>query len=318
VTETTVEPTAYFEDRFVPLGDARVSVVTHAFNYGTGVFEGIRAYWNEQREELNIFRLREHYERFHRNTRMVGIGVAHDVDQLVDITVQVVERSGYREDVYVRPLAYKSSKQIGVSMAGVDDDLTIFAVPFGNYIDIDRGLAAGVSSWTRSADNAVPARAKITGSYINCALTKSEALANGFDEAIVLNDRGCVSEGSAENIFMVRDGKLITPSRADGALEGITASTIVTIAANELGITTEERSIARTELYYADEIFFTGTGAQVAPVTTVDRKPIGNGSIGPISAAIQRLYFEVVRGRRAEYRHWLTPVRSVVPVPLAL
>jgi branched-chain amino acid aminotransferase len=193
-------------------------------------------------------------------------------------------------------------------MEGVADDLTIYTKPYGTYIDIDRGLAAGVSSWKRSSDNAIPARAKITGGYANSALVKSEAQQNGFDEAIVLNEQGFVAEGSAENVFLVRHGVLLTPSVASDVLEGITSGTVMELAREELGLRTEERAIARTELYYADEIFFTGTGAQVASVTSVDRRPVGSGEIGPITAELQRLYFEVVRGRRPQYLDWLTPV----------
>ncbi|HEX8918383.1 MAG TPA: branched-chain amino acid transaminase [Chloroflexota bacterium] len=302
---------AFFEGRIVPLQEAKVSVMTHAFNYGTGVFEGIRGYWNEEAEEIFIFRLREHYARFLKNTAMVCIDVALTVDELVSLTLDLIALHGYRQDVYIRPLAYKSSAQIGVSMEGVADDLTIFASPFGNYVDIDRGLSLCVSSWKRSDDNAIPGRAKVTGNYVNTALIKNEAVLNGYDEAIVLNQQGFVVEGSAENIFLVRDGVLITPSVADGILEGITRDTIIQLARHELEIPTVERTVARTELYYADEIFLTGTGAQVAPVCSMDKRKVGNGQIGPISSALQRLYFDVVKGRNTKYADWLTPVGKV-------
>lgn len=305
---TTTPGYAFFQGQVVPLEEARVSVMTHAFNYGTGVFEGIRGYWNEEQEELSIFRLREHFERFLKNARLVCIELPYTANELVELTVDLVRRHGFREDVYVRPIAYKSSEQIGVSMEGVADDLTIYTKPYGNYVDIDRGLHVGVSSWRRSSDNAIPARAKITGGYVNSALSKSEALKNGFDEAIVLNEHGNVAEGSAENLFLVRDGVLITPSVASDVLEGITSGTIITLAREQLGIRTEERTVARTELYYADEIFFTGTGAQVAGVVSVDRRPVGDGRMGPITTELQRLFFEVVRGRHPRYLHWLTPV----------
>jgi branched-chain amino acid aminotransferase len=310
VTEIAAQRYAFFQGRVVPLEEAKVSVMTHALNYGTGVFEGIRGYWNEENEEIYVFRLREHFVRFLKNARMMCIDVAYSADELVEMTLALIRLHGYREDVYVRPLAYKSSEQIGVSMAGVDDDFTMFVAPFGNYVDIDRGLALCVSSWKRSDDNAIPPRAKVTGNYVNSALIKNEALLNGYDEGIVLSQQGNVVEGSAENVFLVREGVLITPGPSDLILEGITRDTVIKLALDELGIPTVERPVGRTELYYADEIFLTGTGAQVAPVTSVDRRVVGNGEIGPVSAALQRIYFEVVKGRNPKYLDWLTPVSA--------
>src|SRR5258708_6641543 len=167
---------AFFQGSIVPFEEAKVGVMTHALNYGTGVFEGIRGYWNDQKEEIYVFRLREHFIRFLKNTKMVCIHVDMTVDELVDLTLQLVGKHTYRQDVYIRPLAYKSSEQIGVSMEGVDDDLSIVAVPYGNYVDISRGLRLCVSSWKRSDDNAIPARAKISGNYANTALIKNEAI----------------------------------------------------------------------------------------------------------------------------------------------
>lgn len=319
MTDTEMQKYAFFEGQFVPMEEAKVSVMTHALNYGTGVFEGIRGYWNEEANDIFIFRLREHYERFLRNTRMVCIDVPYTSDELESLTLELVRMHDYHTDVYIRPLAYKSSEQIGVSMEGVADDLTIFMSHFGNYVDIDRGLSVCVSSWKRSDDNAIPGRAKISGNYANTALIKNEAVLNGYDEAIVLNYQGFVVEGSAENIFIVRDGTLITPAFADGILEGITRDTVETLAADELGIPTVARTVARTELYYADEIFLTGTGAQVASVTSVDKRLVGDGGIGPITAKLQQLYFEVVKGRNPKYMDWLTPAGNIIgeraPVP---
>lgn len=310
MTESGSQRYAFFEGRVVPLEQAKVSVMTHALNYGTGVFEGIRGYWNEEKEELYVFRLPEHFARFLKNTRMVCIEVPYTLDELVTMTIDLLRMHDFHEDAYVRPLAYKSSEQIGVSMEGVADELTIFCSPYGNYVDIDRGLSVCVSSWKRSDDNAIPGRAKVTGNYANTALIKNEAVLNGYDEGIVLNYAGSVVEGSAENIFLVRDGALVTPSVADGILEGITRDTIIKLALDELGIPTVERAVSRTELYYADEMFMTGTGAQVAPVTSVDRRKVGNGEVGPISSHLQRMYFDVVKGRNPKYLDWLTPVNA--------
>lgn len=310
MTKSGLQRYAFFQGQVVPFEQAKVSVMTHAFNYGTGVFEGIRGYWNEEKEEIYIFRLREHYDRLLKNVRMVCIDVPYDTNQLMEMTISLVRMHGYRQDVYIRPLAYKSSEQIGVSMEGVQNDFTMFVVPFGNYVDIDRGLSVCISSWKRSDDNAIPARAKVSGNYVNSALIKNEAVLNGYDEGVVLNYQGFVVEGSAENIFIVRDGVLITPSVSDGILEGITRDTVIKLAQEELGVPAIERSISRSELYYADEVFLTGTGAQVAPVTSVDRRQIGSGVMGPISAELQNLYFDVAKGRNPKYLDWLTPVNA--------
>lgn len=308
VTATGAQQYAFFRGSIVPYEEAKVGVLTHALNYGTGVFEGIRAYWNPDEEDLFLLLVREHYIRFLKNTRMVFIDVPYSVDELVQYTVQLCRMQGYREDVYIRPLAYKSSEHIGVSMEGVADETAIAVTPFGNYVDVDRGLSVSVSSWKRSDDNAIPGRAKITGNYVNSALAKNEAILNGFDEAIVLNQLGYVSEASAANIFLVRDGVLVTPSVADGILEGYTRDAIIKLAKVELGISTVERSVGRSELYYSDEVFLCGTGVQVAPVTSVDRRSVGNGEVGPISSALQRIYFDIVRARNPKYSSWLTPV----------
>lgn len=299
---------AFFQGRIVPYEEAKVGVLTHGLNYGTGVFEGIRAYWNPEQEDLFLLLAREHYVRFLKNTRMVFIDVPHSADELVEITAELCRMQGFREDVYIRPLAYKSAEHIGVSMQGVPDDTAIVATPFGNYVEMDRGLSVCVSSWKRSDDNAIPGRAKITGNYVNSALAKNEALLNGYDEAIVLNSLGYVSEASAANIFLVRDGVLITPSVADGILEGYTRDAVMKLAKAELGIDCVERSVGRSELYYADEIFLCGTGVQVAPITSVDRRPVGTGEVGPISTALQEIYFGVVRARNPRYSSWVTPV----------
>jgi branched-chain amino acid aminotransferase len=259
--------------------------------------------------------LQQHFERLKRNTKMVFIDLPYSVDELVDMTVKLLRVNGDRCDVYIRPLAYKSSETIGVSMEGVADSFTMFAVPYGNYVPMDRGLTVCVSSWRRTSDNAIPGRAKLTGDYINSALAKNEAKRHGYDEAIVLNDLGYVCEVSAANIFLLRGNVLVTPSVADGILEGYTRTAVMQLALEELGISTEQRSVARTELYYADEIFLAGTGVQIAPVIGVDGRTVGTGEIGPVAGELQRLYFEAVRGRIPKYLDWLTPVNAPRPAP---
>jgi branched-chain amino acid aminotransferase len=315
VMQPSTQIYCFFNGDFVRLEDAKVGVMTHALNYGTGVFEGLRGYWNAQDEELYIFRMREHYVRFLKNTAMMFINVPYTADELCDITLDLLRRDHFSTDTYIRPLAYKSSEQIGVSMEGVEDALTIFAVPYGDYVPMDRPLTLGVSSWLRSDDNAIPGRAKVSGNYVNTALAKNEAVRNGYDEAVVLNRNGYVVEGSAENIFLVRDGVLVTPSVADGILEGITRATIMKLAEAELGVKTVERNVARTELYYAEEIFMTGTGAQVATVSSVDGRKVGDGKVGPITRELQKMYFDVVKGYSEKYRDWLTPVAAGKPAP---
>lgn len=308
MTDSEIQKYAVFQGEIIPFEQAKIGVMTHAFNYGTGVFEGIRAYWNEEQERMHVLLLRQHFERMARNCKMMFIELPYSVDELVDLAVKLMALHNYREDVYIRPLAYKSSEMIGVSMEGVADDFTMFVAPFGHYVDIHRGLSVCVSSWARSSDNAIPGRAKVTGNYVNSALAKNEALLNGYDEAIFLNNLGYVCEASAANLFIVRNGRLITPSVADGILEGYTRDVVMTLAREEMGIETDERAIARSELYYADEMFLAGTGVQLAPVTSVDRRQLGDGEMGPISMMLQKLYFDVARGRNPKYADWLTPV----------
>jgi branched-chain amino acid aminotransferase len=299
--------TCYFEGAFVPMRDARVSVMTHAFMYGTAVFEGIRGYWNEEQGTLYGLKIREHVERIRLNARMLLMDPPPSVDELTRLILETVRRNGFREDVYIRPSFYKSSRQIGVRLHHLEHELYIIALPFGNYIDTDSGVRLMSSSWRRNADDAIPARGKIVGGYVNMAFQKSEAELNGFDEALVMTADGNASEGSACNLFVVRDGTILTPPVTDDILEGVTRKAIIEIAANE-GIPLEIRSIDRTELYVADEAFLCGTGVQVSPVTELDHRAIGSGQIGPIARLIRDRYFDAVRGRLAEYRHWLTPI----------
>jgi branched-chain amino acid aminotransferase len=299
---------AYFEGQFVPIEQAKVSIMTHTFNYGTGVFEGIRAYWNADHNQLYVFHLHEHSERLLQSARLLRMRLPLDAHELSALILELLRREGFREDAYIRPLAYKTDQIIGVRLHNLHDELTIFAVPFGRYIDKEEGADVCVSSWRRNDDNAIPPRGKITGAYVNSALVKSEAQLNGFDEAIVLNGDGHVSEGSAENLFLVRAGKLITPPVTANILEGITRQTVIQLAKDELGIETVERAIDRSELYIADEAFFCGTGVQIAAIASVDHYRIGRGGLGPITRQLRELYFRVARGEAEKYRHWCTPV----------
>jgi branched-chain amino acid aminotransferase len=297
----------YFNNQFVPLADAKVSILTHALHYGTGVFEGIRAYWGESEHELYLLRASDHYERWKTNCRILRIEVPLSVQELCDLSIELMRRNQFHGNIYIRPLAYKSAARIGVHCDD-QDAFSIIGVPFGDYLDSRNGLHAGVVSWRRIEDTAIPCRAKICGSYVNSALAGDEARRNGFDEAIFLTEGGHVAEGATCNLFLIRGGKLITPPASDNILEGITRASVIELARRELLLDVVERSIARSELYVADEMFFTGTAVEVAPITRVDHRPVGTGAIGPITARLRRAYHEATRGHLAAYRKWLTPV----------
>ncbi len=304
----TDELQAFFRGQYVPLSEAKVSVMTHALHYGTGVFEGIRGNWNEEKGAVFIFRLREHYERLLRGCRLLMLDIPYSLDQLCEITVELVQRNRHQQDIYIRPLAYKSAELIAnLKLQELDSDFTLITVPFGSYLGSD-ALRCCTSSWRRVDDPMIPARLKICGIYVNSILAKTEATMAGFDEAIILNQDGHVCEGSGENIFVVSDGRLFTSSLEDNVLPGITRDTIIQLAQRELGLDVVERSIDRSELYLADEIFLTGTAAHLTPVVQLDNRNIADGKIGPISAKLQKLYFDIVVGRNPKYLHWCTAV----------
>ncbi len=303
---------AYFEGKIVPYSEAKLGVATHAFNYGTAAFGGMRAYWNGEEEQLYLFRPRDHFIRLLNSAKILAADLPYTPEDLTNITLELLRTENLHEDAYIRPIIYKADEKIGVKLHDLRDELTIFAVPFGKYLANDTGAHVTVSSWRRIDDNMIPARAKINGAYVNSALIKTDALRAGFDEALVLTQDGHISEGSAMNVFVVRNGELITPPVTDNILEGITRRSIMTLARQELGIPVVERSIDRTEIYLCDEIFMTGTAAQVTAVTRVDYRPIGDGSMGPITTRLRELFQQVVHGKHPKYRHWLSPVYASV------
>ena len=303
-------PYAFFQGTIVPLSEAKIGVMTHAFNYGTAVFEGIRGNWNEETQTTYLFRPRDHFERLAQSSKILTLKMNQTVDRLCEIAVELVERSGFTEDVYLRPMVYLSSEQLGVRLHNLESDTLIFLTPFPAYLP--ETARCHTSTWRRVDDTGIPPRAKVTGIYVNSALAKTEAVLNGFDEAIMLNANGHVSEGSGENIFMVRKGKLIMPGPADNVLEGITAASVVELAQKELGIETVEREIDRSELYIADEIFMTGTAAHLTPIVEVDRRIVGNGRPGPITSQLSSLFFDCIRGKNEKYSTWSTPARARV------
>lgn len=305
-------PYTYFQKQYVPLAEAKIPVMTHAFNYGTGVFEGIRGNWNADAGELFLFRMRDHFERFVTSCKMLRISLPYSIDEYCEMCLKLVQMCDYREDSYVRPIGYKSGEVVGVKLHGIADDFLMFVTPLGSYLDVSEGARCGTVAWQQLDDNMIPTLAKVTGKYVNSAFAKTEANENGYDEAIQLTSQGHVSEGSGENIFIVRNGVLVTPPVTDHILVGITRDCVMTIAREELGVETAERSIARSELYAADECFMTGTAAHITPVISVDRRDIGDGRRGPITGQLEKLYFDIIQGRNAKYLDWCTPVYAKV------
>ncbi len=297
---------AFFRGQLMPIKDANVSIATHALNYGTGCFEGIRAYWNGDNNELFILKGLEHFDRFLRSAKILKIQVPYTAEELLEWTRAMLKANQFRQDVYIRPLAFKGAAVIKVTLSGLHDDLAIFAVPMGDYVATE-GLKATVSNWVRIADNIIPSRAKVTGAYINAALANDDAALDGYDEAIMLSQDGQVAEASSSNLFMVRGGRVITTPVTADILEGITRQAVFQLATDQ-GIPVDERPIDRTELYVADEVFLSGTGVQLAGVVEIDHRSIGSGTTGPITAALQDAYFKAVRGSDTRYLDWLTPV----------
>ena len=299
---------AYFKGKIVPYSEAKVGVATHALNYGTAVFGGIRGYWNDEKKTLFVFRPLEHYQRFLNSCRVMLLEINQTPESLTDLTLQLLRQDAYQQNIYIRPLAYKADEVIGVRLHNLKDDLTIFALPFGQYIKNDTAAHVTISSWRRIDDNTIPARGKISGAYASSALIKTDAAMAGFDEALVLTQDGHLTEGSAMNIFMLRDGVLITPPVTDNILEGITRRSVMELAKNELGIPVVERPIDRSEIYICDEFFLTGTAAQITVVTKVDNRPVGKGVMGPVADALCRMYDEVLHGNNPKYAHWVVAV----------
>lgn len=305
MTETNY---VYMNHDYIPYEDAKLPVRNHTFLYGTSVFEGIRAYWNDELQQLFIFRMKEHFERIHRSCKIMRMDPLYTVDQMCEITLELLKKNAPKTDTYIRPTIYKTAEKVGPGLYDNPDDLLIFTTPLGNYVDTSKGLKVCVSSWRRTEDNAIPPRAKISGCYANTALIVSDAKAAGFDDAIVLSEDGHVTEGSAMNLYLVQEGKLVTTKTTGNILVGITRNTIKEIAEKEFGLEVIERDIDRTELYISDEAFYCGTGAQVSPITSIDNRPLGDGNVGPITNKIKDLYFDLVKGKIDKYSEWCVPV----------
>jgi len=294
----------WFNGRIVECEEARVHVLTHALHYGSAVFEGIRGYWNGS--NLYVFRLRDHMVRLVNSARIVGFDIGYTVEQLVDAVVEVIRANGFKENVYIRPIAFIGEGGISLDISGMPVNVAIAAFPFGKYLESE-GVRVKVVSWRRVPSTSMPVMAKASGIYLNSIIALLEARRAGYDEAILLDWRGYVAEGSGENIFIVRRGVIATPPVTASILEGITRDTVIKVA-RDMGYTVEERDIAREELYTSDEIFLTGTAAEITPVVEVDGVKVGGGVIGPITSKLRDMYRRIVMGEESRYAHWLTPV----------
>jgi branched-chain amino acid aminotransferase len=298
----------FFDGKIVPYNEARVGVLTHGLNYGTGVFGGLRGYWNDEEKQLFVFRPLDHYKRFLDSTCLLRMELPYTKESLTEATLELIRRQNFQENIYIRPLAFYGDEIIGVRLHNLKPRLSIAVVPFGRYVEKEEGAHVTVSSWWRVDDNMIPARGKIVGAYVNSAFSKSDAQLAGFDEAIVLSQSGHVSEGSAENIFILRNDEFATPPVTENILEGIVRRTIIQLIQDELSMKVQERLIDRTELYLSDEVFFVGTGVQIASIIKIDHRAIGNGSMGPHTKKLRDLFFDVVCGKVAKYRSWCVPV----------
>ena len=295
---------AFFEGKVVPLSEAKISIATHGFLYGTAVFGGMRAYWNEEKKRLFVFRPYDHFRRLLNSGKMMAMSIPYDEEALIQLTVDLLRTDNWQRDVYLRPTIYKADEGIGVRLHDLKDEFCMFVMAYEPYVKNDTNAHVTISSWRRIDDNVIPARGKVAGAYANSALIKTDANRAGFDEAIVLDNHGHVSEGSAMNIFMVRDGVLVTPPITDNILEGITRRSIIEIARNELGLEVVERSIDRTEVFIAEEMFMTGTAAQVVAVTKIDHRPVGTGSMGPVTTKLRKSFDDIVRAKNPKYASW--------------
>lgn len=295
---------AYFKGKIVPYSEAKVGVATHALNYGTAVFGGLRGYWNDEKKKLFVFRPIDHYRRFLNSCRIMCMEFDQTPESLTNLTLELLRQDAYQENIYIRPLAYKADEGIGVRLHNLKEELTIFAIPFGLYIKNDTSAHVTISSWRRIDDNSIPARGKISGAYASSALIKTDAARGGFDEGLVLTQDGHLAEGSAMNIFMLRDGVLVTPPITDNILEGITRRSVMELAKNELGLTVVQRQIDRSEIYICDEFFLTGTAVQITAVTKVDHRPIGKGVMGPVTDSLRKLFDKILCGNDPKYAHW--------------
>lgn len=297
----------FYQGEIVDESEVSISIRCKAFNYGLACFEGIRAYWDEENEQLYGFRMKEHYERLLQSCKTLRIKLPYTADELVEATVKLLKKNNFKGTTYVRPIAYKGGTGLGPTLIDDDDRLLIYCLPLGSYTGKEE-LKVKVTSWQRINDNMLPPRTKATAAYLNSALASHEVVSKGYDEAIFLTNNGHVCEGPGENLFIFKKGKLITPPPSDNILEGITRETVMMLAKEELGLEVVERSVARTELYASDEVFFSGTAMEVTAVVEVDDRTIGNGKAGDITKSIKEKFFDITTAKNPKYAHFCTPV----------
>lgn len=299
----------FFDGKFIKQEEAMVPVNTHALHYGTGCFEGIRAYYSEKEKALFAFRMRDHYQRFLLSAKVIFVNIPYSVDELCKITTELIAKNFAETDLYIRPLAFKSDRAVGnFNLKTLKDSLVIYTIPMGRHYGDKEGIRATISPWTRISGNAIPPRAKVTGAYVNTSLAKTESTLSGYDEALFVNSRGHIVEGTAENIFIVKNGTVLTPPASDDILEGITRDTVIKLCRDELKLNVIERSVDRTDAYQADEMLLTGTGAEISPVIEIDGRVIGSGVIGPVGEKVKDLYSRVVHGEYPKYGEFLTKI----------
>jgi branched-chain amino acid aminotransferase len=298
----------YFKDKFVNDTEMMLPIQAKVVQYGLGTFEGVRAYWNDDEEQLYLFRALEHYRRLLDSAKIFVMNPKYTAEELVDLTLELLKRNNLRTNTYIRPLFYHGSIKMAPVFEPNDTEFAMYCFPLEDYLDKSAGIDVCISSWRRVGDNGIPARAKPTGLYLNSALARDEAKRNGYHEGIFLTEDGTVSEGTGEHLFMIKDGILFSPPSTEDNLDGITRKTLIEIARKELALPFVERRIARTELYTADEIFLCGTGAEVTPVNSVDKRPVGNGSMGEITAKVQKTFLDVVAGKNKKFEKWLRAV----------
>ncbi|PCJ62523.1 MAG: branched chain amino acid aminotransferase [Planctomycetota bacterium] len=298
----------YLNGEFKPVNEINVSIESKGFNYGLGCFGGVRAYWNETQSQLYIFRALDHFKRLALSAKILVMSPPNSPEESVAILKELLRKNDTRQNTYIRPLLYHDSNEITPEFLEDDTSFAIYTRPLNHYFNTDTGLKLCVSSWRRISDNSIPGRIKATGAYVNSALAKHQAKKAGYDDAIFLTESGEVSEASAAHIFIVRNGKLISPPSTTDNLEGITRRTVLEIVAPELGLEVEERKISRTELYVADEVFLCGTGAEIAPVTEIDSRIVGDGKVGEISKKCQSTYWDIAKGNNEKYLNLLTPI----------
>jgi branched-chain amino acid aminotransferase len=302
-----MEPVIYFNRAFRPESEATVSVRSRALHYGLGCFAGIRGYKTDDGRQIHVFRLDRHVRRLDQSARILHLALSGSPSEIAAVVVELLRRNEVRDDVYIRPIVFANSNELSPLLDVTTSETAIFCLPLGRYLN-SAPIDVCVSSWRRVRETAIPTRAKATAGYLNSALARREAMDNGYTEAILLTEEGHVSEGSAEHVFMVRDGQLISPPSTADNLDGITRQSLIVLAREDLGIDFVERPIGRTELYVADELFLCGTGAEVTAVRSVDRRAVGDGRMGPVTKRLSEHFEAVVRGRVPARFDWLTPV----------